>query len=194
MELNNTYYAMRHGRSVPNEEGFIVADPRNGILPKYGLVEEGILQARESSQRSGLGPDTIIVSSDFSRARQTAEILAETIGARDIAIDTRIRERGFGDMELGDAALYHEVWRRDALNATHTYRGVESLCATAERGLGLMAELERAMAGRAIVLVGHADPINVLKAALSGRPLRSHRKAFSISNAEIQSLPTARKS
>lgn len=185
---------MRHGRSVPNEKRFIVSDPRNGVLPEYGLVEEGVRQARESSERSGLGPDTVVISSGFSRAKQTAEILAETIGADEPAIDERIYERGFGDMELGAASLYRRVWRRDAWSATHTYRGVESLRAIAERELRLVAELERKMAGKVIVLVGHADPLNVLKAVLFGESVRSHRKAFSIANAEMQPLATARKS
>lgn len=193
-ELNNAYFGMRHGRSVPNEEGIIVADPRNGMQPKYGLVDLGIDQARETAQRSGLGGDTVIISSDLSRGRQTAEILADTIGASSLTLDTRLRERGFGELELQSADLYHEVWERDAKDATHTYLGVESLPRLAERQLKVVSELERKFARRTIVLVGHADPLNVLKAALWGHPLRLHRKNFSIGNAEMQALATPRKS
>ena len=187
--LRNTYRVMRHGRAVPNEAGIIVADPENGILPAYGLVAEGIEQAQQSSRASNLSPDTLIVSTDFSRGYQTAEILAEEIGADEIHIDVRLRERYFGDMELGSVDLYKEVWARDARSAIHTYRGVESLSSMADRQLKAVSSLEKKFAKRVIVLVGHADPLNVLKAALAGEPLQSHRTRFSIANGEIQ-MPT----
>lgn len=193
-EFNNAYIAMRHGRSVPNEKGLIVSRVENGVLPEYGLVDEGVEQARTSADGSGLGEETIVVTSPFSRAYQTAEVLYRTLNADDFIIDERLRERGFGDMELESADLYHDVWERDAVDATHRYRGVESLCQVAERQLQVISELEKIFARRTIVLVGHADPINVLKAALWGESLRSHRKVHSIKNAEIQSLATMRQS
>ena len=93
-------------------------------------------------------------------------------------------------MELESSDNYRDVWSRDAVSATHTYRGTESLCSVAERELGLVAELEKKFARKVIVLVGHADPLNILKAALDCESLRVHRKKYSIKNAEIQRLST----
>ena len=190
-EFNNTYFVMRHGLSKPNVDNLIVSQTVNGIKEEFGLVPGGVEQAQESAWASYLPSDIVIVTSPFSRTKQTAEVLEEIVGADEFIVDHRIRERGFGEMELQSSENYHDVWARDARSATHRYRGVESLCSVAERELGLMAELERKFARKTIVLVGHADPLNILKAALDGEPLRTHRKSYSIQNAEIQRLPIA---
>lgn len=189
-ELNNEYHVMRHGRAKSNEEKFIAACFENDD----GLIPEGFEQAEKSSRDSGFGSDIVIVSSPLPRARQTAEVLRAATGSTSVMVEDRIRERGFGDMELQGADLYHEVWTRDARSATHTYRGAESLCSVANRQLKVLHGLESVMAGRIIVLVGHADPLNILKAALWGQPLRNHRKILSIENAEIQPLTATLKS
>jgi broad specificity phosphatase PhoE len=44
--LKNKYYVLRHGRSIPNEEGLIVSLMSNGVLPMYGLAPSGVLQAK----------------------------------------------------------------------------------------------------------------------------------------------------
>jgi probable phosphoglycerate mutase len=183
-ELKNEYYVMRHGRAKSNEEKFIAARAEND----GGLVTLGFDQAEKSSKDSGFGSDIVIVSSPLPRARQTAEVLQGVTGADTVVVDSRLRERGFGDLEMQSTDLYNEVWDRDSKSATHTYRGAESLCSVANREMKALQGLESVMAGRVIVLVGHADPLNILKAAPWGQPLRSHRKALSIENAEIQPL------
>jgi broad specificity phosphatase PhoE len=66
---------MRHGQSKANLKEIIISHPENGLLEKYGLTELGRQQARQSAASSPLTKDTLILSSDFSRARQTAEIV-----------------------------------------------------------------------------------------------------------------------
>jgi len=193
-ELNNTYIAMRHGLAAPNKEGLIVSHTDNGVLPEYGLVAEGIEQARESARAADLPEDIVVVTSPFSRAYQTAEVLYRVANADEFIVDYRLRERGFGSMEMQSAELYHEVWARDAENGTHRYRGAEPLFEIADRQHDAIAEYEQKFAKRVIVLVGHKDPLNVLKARLWGESLRKHRTAFSIDNGEMQTVATMRQS
>jgi broad specificity phosphatase PhoE len=191
-ELNNDYSVMRHGLSVPNEKRIIVSHLKNGILPEYGLVSKGIEQVQEASRVSGFPESTVVVTSPFSRAYHTARILYRTVNADEFIIDDRLRERYFGDIELEDAGLYSDVWARDYVYTDHNYRGVESPEEVAERGRDMISDLEKKFAGRAIVLVGHADPLNILKARLAGVDIRSHRLDFSIGNGEIQPLAPTR--
>ncbi|RWW18212.1 hypothetical protein GW17_00017813 [Ensete ventricosum] len=44
--LRNSYWVLRHGKSVPNEKGLIVSSLENGTLEKFGLASEGFNQAR----------------------------------------------------------------------------------------------------------------------------------------------------
>jgi broad specificity phosphatase PhoE len=147
-ELNNDYRVMRHGLSVPNEKHIVVSHLKNGVLPEYGLVPEGVEQARESSLSSGLPESTVVVTSPFSRAYHTAAILYQAINAEEFIVDERLRERYFGDMELDDDAHYRQVWDRDYVYATHNFRGVESLEDVAEREVALLTELEKKFATR----------------------------------------------
>ena len=60
------------------------------------------LNARGREQARELAPQLdgvdVVYSSDLARARETAEILAEELGA-DVRLDARLRERGFGAWE-----------------------------------------------------------------------------------------------
>src|SRR5512144_204952 len=100
--LRNSYYALRHGRSVANDEELIVSHPDQGV-PEYGLSEEGRRQVAESvaeaMRRGLLDENTLVVTSDFARARQSAGIAAELLGARTIIVTPRLRERFFGKWE-----------------------------------------------------------------------------------------------
>jgi len=73
--LTNTFSIMRHGQSKANVAGIIVSCIENDLRGDYGLSELGRAQALEAAQACGLATDTVIFSSDFSRARQTAEIV-----------------------------------------------------------------------------------------------------------------------
>eukprot|EP00752_Nemacystus_decipiens_P006707 g6030.t1 len=76
--LKNRYYALRHGQSVANMEGVISSNPKVGAV-KHGLTSNGRSQARVAATalievvgRERLD-SLVFVSSEFLRARQTAE-------------------------------------------------------------------------------------------------------------------------
>ena len=75
--LKNHYFALRHGESMANVEGLIVSTPENGV-PNYGLSDNGKNQVRQSvtsaKKSKLLNASTLIISSDFKRARESAEI------------------------------------------------------------------------------------------------------------------------
>ena len=79
--LANTFSIMRHGQSKANVAGIIVSCIENDLRGDYGLSELGRAQALEAAQACGLSSGTVIFSSDFSRARQTAEIVRARLDA-----------------------------------------------------------------------------------------------------------------
>ncbi len=187
--LRNRYFAMRHGHSRANELGIIVSDPRRG-LDEYGLSERGRAQvdARLGGDH-GLGAGTLILSSDFRRARETAEIVHARLACRDaIAFEPRLRERFFGEFELDGDEAYAEIWRADAADADNTGAGVESPNAVMARVTAVIADCETRYAPREILLVSHGDALQILLTAFARRDAASHREIRHLDTAEIRPL------
>jgi glucosyl-3-phosphoglycerate phosphatase len=111
--LVNRYHAMRHGQSRANVAGIIVSGIENDRLGDWGLSDLGREQALAAAAACGLPPDTLICSSDFSRARQTAEIVRARLGARAVIVAAALRERSFGDLEGTPTGNYARVWAAD---------------------------------------------------------------------------------
>ena len=107
-------FVLRHGRSLANEAGIIVARLDNGLLPKYALAPEGVEQAAQAGAAllswllaNGVAPaDVRVVASPFSRTVQTASTAVAQLGldaASAVRTDEALRERFFGDdLELRD--------------------------------------------------------------------------------------------
>jgi len=144
------YFAMRHGESVASSQQRICSSMAAGIDPRNGLTERGRQEAQESSdawiaahgytirrawQQGGL----LIVSSPFSRSRETAEILVARLQhwhlqqapALVIQIEAELRERDFGRFEgqSPSGPLYRRIWDQDTTNPEGTLWGVESAAA-----------------------------------------------------------------
>jgi len=115
--LANRYHAMRHGQSKANVAGVIVSGIENDRRGDWGLSELGREQVLAAARGCGLPPDTLICSSDFARARQTAEIVRERLGAPPVVVAAALRERCFGDLEGSATANYARVWAADEASA-----------------------------------------------------------------------------
>src|SRR5487761_1638013 len=118
--LADRYRVMRHGQSKANEAGVIVSKIENDRRGDYGLSDLGLRQARAAADACGLPAGTVICSSDFSRARQTAEIVRARLGAAEVIVTEALRERCFGDLEGSPVASYARVWEADETGADET--------------------------------------------------------------------------
>jgi len=187
--LHNSYYVMRHGRSLANERGLIVSHPDNGC-DGYGLADAGREQVRQSLRaRNDLGADLRIVSSDFLRARESAEIAASMLGCTlPPSLEPRLRERDFGEYELGSDDAYENVWQEDCRDAQSRLRGVESVNQVMARVTRVVCDLEQALRDTAILLVSHGDALQILQTAFAGRDASAHRELEHLHTAEIRQL------
>ena len=187
--LGNHYFAMRHGHSLANQQGIIVSRPENGCNG-FGLSESGRTQVQTSLlQQDQLDGNTLIISSDFNRAFESAVIAAELLGCGgDVEIDRRLRERDFGELELGPDDAYADVWRQDALDADNCYRSGESANQVMMRVTGLIAELEQRQQGATFLLVSHGDALQILQTAFARREASAHRQLPHLQTAEIRRL------
>jgi probable phosphoglycerate mutase len=205
--LVNRYHVMRHGQSKANEAGVIVSRIETDRSGDWGLSEAGRGQALAAAQRCGLPADTVICSSDFSRARQTAEIVRAQLGAAEVTLAEELRERCFGDLEGTPAANYARVWQADNAGAggatsqtganqtgashegaSHAGDGIETAAAVLDRATALIADLERRHSGRDVLLVSHGDTLQILEAGFLRMDPARHRTVPHLETAEIREL------
>ena len=191
LALRNEYYALRHGWSKANDAGIIVSRIDSGARLEYGLHATGQEQASAAGEafRDIVGERPVaILSSDFSRTFQTAKIVAAAVGA-DVVAEPALRERDFGDFELGPNTAYDQVWARDAVDATHTDNQVEAAAAVLERAAGAVRRVEEsAREGHAVLLVSHGDCLQILQTAFAGVDVSAHRSLPHLETCELRRL------
>eukprot|EP01038_Epipyxis_sp_PR26KG_P010810 gene10810-14511_t len=228
--LNNRYIGLRHGESEANMMGVISSSPKIGTI-NHGLTITGTEQAKNSgkmlfelfksmlfsSNETTLQPNNIIFySSDFLRAKQTAEVSFEsfykqvlelqTIMSQDsvnnssmynildmvdinIRITTALRERSFGEYDGENLLYYNRVWPIDTIDANNNRNGVESINQVISRMRTFISELERSYHNKTIVLVSHADTLQITQTYLCSPtvdPRLFHQ--FRFKNGEVRDM------
>lgn len=183
--MKHTYAIMRHGQSQANVEGIIVSDPSVGIA-RYGLTEAGKKQALESARSSDFKARAIY-SSDFRRARETAEIVA-ALQKAPVTETELLRERFFGDYNGTPDTQYQRVWADDSASIEHG-RGVESPFSVLGRVLSLVETIESSiLAPTPVLLVAHGDVCQILLAHCAGLSPFLHRSIPHMQTAEIRRI------
>lgn len=207
-------WVLRHGESTANVEGIIVSAPGPRALTEVGLTERGRAQARDAGRRArdaGFGPSTVVVTSDFARARETAELFAAALGAEVPRVDVRLRERSFGTADGGPSSAYDEVWAADAARVTPPF-DAEPVMSVAQRVSAVLQENHAALDERGmreehstalgervtardvhgseldapIVLVAHGDVLQIALALGAGMDPHDHRRVPHLGNAELR--------
>ncbi|KIL43262.1 histidine phosphatase family protein [Jeotgalibacillus campisalis] len=124
------------------------------------LSEEGIEQARRVAERIASEDETwdLIISSDLSRARQTAEAIAKELGLQKPIQDDRIREMHLGEIEgltIEDRVTrWGDNWREQEL-------GIETKDTVAQRGAAFIEEILTQHKGKKILIVSHGGLIGL---------------------------------
>jgi broad specificity phosphatase PhoE len=177
--LRNNYFAVRHGESEANIAHIISSNPQIGI-ESHGLSANGRSQVAENAQtflrNNSSNTSYIIISSDFRRARETAEILALNLGkSKDdklsVQFDKRLRERFFGIYDGTSDDNYNIIWQNDQDNLIkNTTDQVESVESVRERTTALIKGLEEKYDNKTIFLVSHGDSLQILQTAFGRMP------------------------
>lgn len=191
--LTNRYLIIRHGQSLANQQGIIVSIPEHGI-GAYGLSDLGKQQVQRSlSEHQDLSGISLIISSDFKRTYETAQIAHTLVTSEvpEIIIDTSLRERNFGEFELSSHEHYQAVWDADAINDEHTLYDAESAASVMTRVSLLIRLLEARYSEHTILLVSHGDTLQILQTAFDKQPASSHRCLPPLKTAEVRVLALA---
>ncbi len=187
--FTNRYFAMRHGHSHANRRRLIVSQA-SYALDGFGLTAIGCTQVEIGLDLvAQLGASTRILSSDFLRARKTAEIVHQRLGCgTELAFDPRLRERDFGEFELTSDDNYEAVWRQDEAGVEGGWRGVEGPGQVMARVTSLIEDCENLYRGETLLLVSHGDVLQILLTAFAGEEAAFHRRQPHLQTGEIREL------
>jgi probable phosphoglycerate mutase len=191
--LTNRYSVMRHGQSKANLRGIIVSHIETDADGDYGLSDFGREQVLAAARASELPRGTLIYSSDFTRAAQTARLVQAHLHSPGVVLTPALRERDFGPWEGAPSGNYQHVWAADEAGgimpgSAHEDTGVESVHAVLARATALVIELEHQHVGRDILLVSHGDTLQILQAGFGRADPARHRGLPHLETAEIRRM------
>lgn len=115
------------------------------------LNETGRKQALALAERLKDERWDLVYSSDLSRAKETAEIVAETLGLS-VHTDIRLREKGFGEIEGLTMDDRLERWGQDWPTLA---QGIESEASVVERAVSFAAHMIETYPQQRILVVSH---------------------------------------
>ena len=190
-KLSNRYFIIRHGESKANVAHILLSHRKEGTV-SFGLSPKGKKQVKISVSKSKkekiLDSDVIIYSSDFLRAKETAEIARKLLGVKKINFHKKLRERYFGKFDKTSLDNIKIAWAHDEKNPNHKHQGVESPNKVLKRTLAVIAELDKKYKGKKILLVSHGDVLQILHTHFSKKPVSQHRHIPHLETAEIREL------
>lgn len=161
----NRYTVMRHGESERNVRDVVSSNPNDG----YALTEKGRAQVQEAAGKVG-APD-IIITSEFARARESAEIMRAALGlAKEaVVVDPRLNENGAGALDHKTSKEWHSALDHRLMELFDApIEGAETLTSLRLRLGNLLYELETTHAGKSILIVSHGWPLAMLRLLAEG--------------------------
>jgi len=154
----NVFLFSRHGEAEHNVGGVLSCFPET---KPYNLTKNGLERAEGLAEviRQNGGVD-MIISSDLTRTRQTAETVGKALNVP-VEFDERIREYNVGKFndgskeEFDKAFPYHDRW-------DNAPEGGESNHQVQQRMVEFIHETNKKHSGKKILVVSHGDPLYLL--------------------------------
>lgn len=157
-------------------QNIIVCDPAVGVS-RFGLTEVGKDQAKRAGEKlrkllcseQDVAGRTLVVTSDYRRARETAEIIHSELAVQSLLrTDVALRERNMGRLDMGPAEAARELWAGDLVDPAHTDYGNESVLDVIARMTEALQRQCAEQSGGIILMVTHGDPALILRGAFLG--------------------------
>ena len=175
----------RHGESEYSARGRLNGDIRVAV----GLTARGRGEARRLGELLRAEPLELCVTSEFQRARETADLVLE---GRDVPreVDARLNDPLLGRYE-GSHIEEYRTWAAGSASSAAPEEGGESRLAIVTRYAAAFGDLlERAE--ETILVICHSLPVSYALAAREGRvpgvrmPLAEHATPYPFTAAELE--------
>lgn len=155
--MSNTVVGLlRHGQTDWN------IDLRLQGTTDIPLNAVGIEQVRTAAQHLDRNWD-LVLSSPLSRAKDSAEIVADVLGISQVQIEPKLLERSFG---IGEGMTYQQ-WQEQFSDLDHI-PGAESKLEIEKRAVDLLDHFRSHYQGKRILTVSHGALIRFVLSEITG--------------------------
>jgi broad specificity phosphatase PhoE len=167
METKNKYWTIRHGQSENNLLNLSNTHDYN----LYHLTDLGRKQSEEAGKILMAEKIDIIYTSPFLRTKETAEIVARSLGIHEVKEDVRLSELREGNPDGQPLQNLPRTW-------DNFEEGGESYGELYSRIQNLIHDIESVHMDKIILLVSHATPQNMIEAFLVSSNLEEVKARF----------------
>jgi len=161
MKFNNQYYILRHGRAISNEKNASSCWPEKFFNP---ITSKGKQQIKKIIPKVKKLKIDLIFSSDILRTKQTAEIIANTLGLK-VILDKRLREINTGIFNGGPLKKWYEFYQHDENFFTEKPKnGGENYREVKKRTEKFLKEIDKKYKNKTILIVSHGGTLENMQA------------------------------
>ena len=132
----------------------------------------------------------VVISSDFRRARETAEIVHAQLSVKlPLHQDSRLRERGMGSLEGRPREEFRKILDNDMVDPTHSEDGVESLTSMVSRMGEVFRDADKEFEEKVVLVVSHGDPLSCIYAVYNNvSPCKRYKEFSMYKTCEIREM------
>lgn len=156
--LTNSIFAVRHGEAEHNVLDICNGDIKNNT---FHLTANGKSQAIKVAEKLTKEKIDIIISSDILRTKETATIIAESLGKK-VMVDKRLRDIDPGVFEGEKISRAKEFRQSQSDRYNAQFEKGESLADVAKRIKSFFDFIGKKYKGKNIVIVSHEDAIKTM--------------------------------
>ncbi|MDQ5928210.1 MAG: isoleucyl-tRNA synthetase [Patescibacteria group bacterium] len=173
----NRYIVMRHGESISNEKNVMSTEPGDA---EDKLTDKGRQEAAEAGKKLAGEKIDMIVSSNFTRTKETTDIVAHELGITDVIVDEALHEINLG---VYDGKTVYEAGLFFLGDGWYDKRpeGGESHADVRLRVAKFIFDLDKQYQNKTILIVTHGAPGQMLSAVAAHatqETLGEHLKLF----------------
>ncbi len=196
----NVYFMMRHGEAEQNIRGILNSKLETN---HYRLTEKGKKQvlaaAKKIMRRLAGGKIDIIFSSDLLRAKETSEMIVDSlkIGRDKIFFDKRVREVNFGTFDGKTSQEYRNYFSSYKERFEKNPPVGENFSQLKNRVSEFLYDIDKKYSNKNILIVSHEAPIWCMAAGAIGADINKtleimeNKKEQFIKTGEFQKLDFA---
>ena len=189
----NNYFLVRHGEAEHNVKDILSNKADN----PHHITEKGKKEIEDAIKQIKDKKIDVIYSSPFVRTKESAEMISESLGIKEIIYDDRIGEVNTGDLNLMPTAEYHKMFPTVENRFDEAPKNGETLMQMKNRVTGFLYDIDKKYSGKNILVVTHEFVIWLMNAGAIGAlktqavQMKENKKDEFIKNGEIQTLEFA---